>query len=202
MSHSGPALRVHPRLLIVDDDVIALRTLERDLAGEGFEVHTAKTIVEAKRSIDELDLDAVLIGTPGGEELRAGSNTYAALIIEKPIDVDRMLTSLRAALVGTRRRFEVVSEESDLGKLLNDRWTPPLPTLGLMCLDTAADAIAQHGQLTDRERDVLKWMLRGDQNPDVARATGMTVRGVKYHVSNILQKLRVKTRGELSRFLF
>jgi DNA-binding CsgD family transcriptional regulator/signal transduction histidine kinase len=51
-------------------------------------------------------------------------------------------------------------------------------------------------QLRDREREVLELMIAGLRNRDIAERLYISVRTVKYHVSNILQKLEVASRTE------
>jgi DNA-binding CsgD family transcriptional regulator len=51
-------------------------------------------------------------------------------------------------------------------------------------------------QLRDREREVLELMISGLRNRDIADRLFISVRTVKYHVSNILQKLGVASRTE------
>jgi DNA-binding NarL/FixJ family response regulator len=79
---------------------------------------------------------------------------------------------------------------------------PPLPTLKALDIDRCADALAQIGGLTDRERNILVPLLRGEHNADIAQLTGASERTVKFHVSNIFKKLRVTQRCELLRFFF
>jgi DNA-binding CsgD family transcriptional regulator/signal transduction histidine kinase len=51
-------------------------------------------------------------------------------------------------------------------------------------------------QLRDREREVLELIVAGLRNRDIADRLFISVRTVKYHVSNILQKLDVASRTE------
>lgn len=78
----------------------------------------------------------------------------------------------------------------------------PLPTLGAVDIEWCADEIAAIGGLTDRERRILVPLLRGEQNNEIAERTGASKRTVKFHVSNILKKLRISQRAELVRFIF
>src|SRR5262245_14648321 len=57
----APAVQPRSRLLVVDDDVISLRSLERTLRDEGFEVRAAQSIEEARWLIVEHEFDAALI---------------------------------------------------------------------------------------------------------------------------------------------
>lgn len=50
--------------------------------------------------------------------------------------------------------------------------------------------------LTEREREVLEWIARGLGNGDIARKLGLTLKTVRNHVSNILNKLQVTDRAQ------
>lgn len=65
---------------------------------------------------------------------------------------------------------------------------------------TSTNALAD--LLTRRERDVLELMVKGETNATIARALFVTEGTVKFHVKNILRKLRVANRSEaVSRYL-
>jgi len=49
--------------------------------------------------------------------------------------------------------------------------------------------------LTDREREILELMARGDTNPIIGRRLGIRPKTVRNHVSNIFTKLGVDDRG-------
>jgi len=51
-------------------------------------------------------------------------------------------------------------------------------------------------ELTDREREVLDLMARGDSNADIARALTISIKTVRNHVSNIFGKLQVADRAQ------
>ncbi len=50
--------------------------------------------------------------------------------------------------------------------------------------------------LTDREREVLEWMVRGANNGQIADQLVVSRSTVKFHVSNILSKLAASSRTE------
>ncbi|MDR5688905.1 MAG: response regulator transcription factor [Armatimonadota bacterium] len=53
---------------------------------------------------------------------------------------------------------------------------------------------ARRGELTAREREVLRLMARGHTNQEIAELTGLAVETVRSHVKNILQKLEQPNR--------
>jgi NarL family two-component system response regulator LiaR len=48
--------------------------------------------------------------------------------------------------------------------------------------------------LTEREREVLKWMVEGLNNAEIAERLIVSLSTVKYHISNIFMKLGVDNR--------
>ena len=60
----------------------------------------------------------------------------------------------------------------------------------------AATEPAQDEGLTSRELEILRLMVHGDSNPDIAEKLFVSRSTVKFHVSNILMKLGTATRTE------
>jgi DNA-binding NarL/FixJ family response regulator len=50
-------------------------------------------------------------------------------------------------------------------------------------------------RLTERERDILRFVAAGDANKEIARKLGISERTVKFHVTSILRKLGVENRA-------
>ena len=73
-------------------------------------------------------------------------------------------------------------------------------TLSPEATQVLANSVAQPqipgGQLTDRERDVLKCMVDGLNNNEIAETLVVSLGTVKFHISNIFQKLGVDSRVE------
>ncbi|MBB1195496.1 helix-turn-helix transcriptional regulator [Curtobacterium flaccumfaciens] len=64
---------------------------------------------------------------------------------------------------------------------------------------TEVDAV-DDGDLTPRERDVLRLVATGVGNREIAEGLGISVNTVKYHVANLLRKHGARTRAELAAF--
>ncbi|MCW3063584.1 MAG: hypothetical protein JWN32_756 [Solirubrobacterales bacterium] len=100
-------------------------------------------------------------------------------------------------LADVHRRLAGLGAEIELDS--NPHWGTTL-TCRLPLHDVAATpetpGARRLDQLRDREREVLELMIAGLRNRDIAERLFITVRTVKYHVSNILQKLGVNSRTE------
>jgi NarL family two-component system response regulator LiaR len=73
-------------------------------------------------------------------------------------------------------------------------------TLSPEAIQVLANAVAQPhiqgNELTERERDVLKGMVEGLNNNEIAGKLVISLGTVKFHISNIFQKLGVDSRVE------
>lgn len=54
-----------------------------------------------------------------------------------------------------------------------------------------------HETLTDREREIIKWVIEGMTNKEIAAQLGISDHTVKTHVRNIFGKLKVNRRLQL-----
>ena len=55
-------------------------------------------------------------------------------------------------------------------------------------------------QLTNREREVLRYIARGYAYKEIARRLEISVKTVETHVSAVLRKLQLSSRHELTRW--
>jgi NarL family two-component system response regulator LiaR len=73
---------------------------------------------------------------------------------------------------------------------------PTLAPEAAQVLIKAATEPATEDGLTTRELEILRLMVNGDSNPDIAEKLFVSRSTVKFHVSNILMKLGAATRTE------
>jgi RNA polymerase sigma factor (sigma-70 family) len=64
----------------------------------------------------------------------------------------------------------------------------------------AEDASARLQELSAREREILRRLLRGWMNKQIATELGITERSVKRHRSSLMRKLQTRSVAELTRF--
>ncbi len=81
-------------------------------------------------------------------------------------------------------------------------WPMPASKSAPLDLEACVERLAKDGRLSAREREVLEGVLKGQRNIDIAQVMGVKERTVKYHVGNILRKLKVRSRKQLSAMVF
>jgi DNA-binding NarL/FixJ family response regulator len=183
---------------------------------------SGSSLVSELRTAESPCCAVMITGSSRTEAARRALAAGAEGFLLKPVQDDMLMDSLRRTVERTRQwRAQVDGVEWDndfpapphlwvVAPVPTDSvpkgpklvaW-PPLRTLGALDIERCADAIAEIGGLTDRERRILVPLLRGEQNPEIARSAGVTARTVKFHVSNILKKLRLTARAEIVRFFF
>lgn len=82
-----------------------------------------------------------------------------------------------------------------------DEVFPDLLAAGLNHLHSQDLAFQQWESLTPREQDVAALVCLGYTNPEIARLLFVSTETVKKHVSNVLAKFRVESRGSLRQIL-
>jgi len=117
----------------------------------------------------------LVMNQPNEKLVREAFFVGAAACLVRPIGRRRLLNACRHAL--------------DSSRIWREAFSPPrrVPTSPRRRLPA----------LTAREREVLEHIVRGQGNRDVAEDLHVTVRTVKYHVTNLLQKFGVTSRVEL-----
>ena len=132
---------------------------------------------EATRRIKEACPEVQVIALTSYKEddlvqgaLKAGAISY----LLKNVTADELAGAIRAAHAG---RSTLAPEAAQV-------------------LIKAATEPAQDEGLTSRELEILRLMVHGDSNPDIAEKLFVSRSTVKFHVSNILMKLGTATRTE------
>ena len=65
-------------------------------------------------------------------------------------------------------------------------------------LQEQASAVIEWNRLTKREREVIQLIAQGMSNKEIAQQLNLATNTVKSHVHNALEKLHVRTRGQLA----
>jgi NarL family two-component system response regulator LiaR len=107
--------------------------------------------------------------------LKAGATSY----LLKNVTADEVVSAIRRAVAGL----------------------PSLcPEAAQVLIQRVNEPVQSGSDLTDRERDILALMAKGESNGEIAEHLFVSTSTVKFHVSNILSKLGVSGRTEAVAF--
>jgi RNA polymerase sigma factor (sigma-70 family) len=190
----------HSLILVVDDDASVRRSLSRLLRSAGWTVETYATAEEflarpADPGVGCLILDVRMPGMQGPElrdRLAARRITWPIIFLTghgdipmsvdamkrgavdflvKPVDENVLLPAVAAA-VERQRAQRAAARELD-------------------------QIYARVARLSDREREVMEYVIGGFMNKQIAEALGISEKTVKVHRSRVMAKMAVNSVAEL-----
>ncbi len=204
-----------PRIVLIDDHALCRNGLSDLLRHRGMEVLAAlgdpALLPDALREHqpDLLVLDLRMPSTDGLSLLRRlraeGIDTPALILTMSDSEVD-LSAALRAGVRGYLLK-DMDPEElvSAIGHAARGELTvAPAMTLKLAQLLQSGSKGGERrdllASLTERERQILTHVARGESNKTIARALGISHDTVKLHVRHILTKLNLSSRVEAAVF--
>jgi RNA polymerase sigma factor (sigma-70 family) len=213
----GLGCRVPVRVLIASDHALFREGLRLFLAQqEGMQViGEAADGPQALRMAEALQPDILLLDVqkPGAGELeilpsiRARSPRTNVLILSGVLEDAFIAEALQQ---GARGYLLKTATQSDLVKAIHttyagELWaqrkvlTAVLEHMRQKIRELQGLPFALQETLTDREREIVKWAIRGMTNKEIARQLGISEKTVKAHLRNIFPKLKVSRRAQLFR---
>jgi two-component system response regulator NreC len=204
------------RLLLVDDKLIVREGVRAFLEERsGFDVvGQASSIAEAIASdivADVVITDLVLPDARGRDVVVALRNHFgrAAIFVLTDVDHRSQVETILSEGVGgyvlktaTAEEFVSGLRSAALGvpylqlSLRADIERPHPPSTGAAPLDRDPDSV---GTLTTKEREVMRLLVLGHTNAEIATFCSVSLRTVEARRARVLQKLGVRTRAELVR---
>jgi two-component system, NarL family, response regulator YdfI len=203
------------RIVVVDDHLVVREGLRMmlEIAGRGFTlVGEAADSVTGLRVIEELQPDVVLMDLrmPGMDGMEAITHLrqrwphIAVVILTTYDEDDLMVQGLRAGARGyllkdTDRetlfqavqlaaRGDMLIQPEIMARILAHRSSEPQ-------IPSELPAMSANEALTDREREVLLAIARGERSKEIAARLGIGIRTVGSHITNIYLKLNVDSRA-------
>ena len=201
-------------VLVVDDDASARQTLEAILYREAYDVLFASSAAGAFEhlvgsSVDLVICDVMMPGTDGFAVCRAikahpewrfvptilvtaldgrddtirGLEAGADDFLSKPLEGAVLRARARAMLRVRGQYGELRVSPKDEETLLGARRARLIESAGL----------------SEREKEVLDFVLLGRAHQDIATALGISERTSKFHQANLLKKLGAESRLDLLR---
>ena len=201
------------RVVLVDDHHLFRSGVRAEL-GEAVElVGEAASVAEAVPLIKELDPEVVLLDVHlpdgGGDAIihavapaRPGVRFLALSVSDAAEDV---IAVIRAGARGYVTKTISGDELAAAIERVAEGDAVFSPRLAGFVLDAfrsgeRVGGDAELDELTPREREVLQLIARGYLYKEIAGRLSLSVKTVESHVSNVLRKLQLSTRHELTRW--
>ncbi|MDO7906799.1 response regulator transcription factor [Paenibacillus sp. JX-17] len=201
------------RVLVADDSAHAREAVCEILAEDPcFEVlGTASSAEEALELTEQWMPDLILMdirmpGMNGLEATRLIKLRYPyvkIVMITVSDDVAHLFEALRQGAQGYLLKNLAPSTWLEyLRAIVNDEapFSRELAYRILQEFPTSAKETQQASPLTAREREILNWVASGSTNKEIGEGLGISDQTVKNHLKNILQKLQLENRVQLTRY--
>jgi len=204
---------VKPRVVLVDDHALFRAGVRGELGERVDVVGEAESVAEAVPLIKELDPEVVLLDVHlpdgGGEAVIAGvalerpGVKFLALSVSDA--AEDVIGVIRAGARGYVTKTISGEELADAVRRVADGDAVFSPRLAGFVLDAfrAGERVqsdSELNELTTREREVLQLIARGYRYKEIAARLHLSIKTVESHVSNVLRKLQLSSRHELTRW--
>jgi len=201
------------RVYLVDDHAMFRAGVRAELGAHLSVVGEAGTVAEAIAGIAALRPDVVLLDVhmPDGggravlEAVRKAQPEVRFLALSVSDAAEDVIGLIRAGARGYVTKTISGDQLADAVRRVSEGDAVFSPRLAGFVLDAFASpdtpvSDPELDQLTNREREVLRLLARGYAYKEIAKELYISIKTVETHVSNVLRKLQVSNRYELSRW--
>jgi DNA-binding NarL/FixJ family response regulator len=192
------------RIVLCDDHRLFVEPVAAALARRGHEVVVTHTPNRAVRAVVELAPALVIMdltfpgadGTDAIRQLRERRPTCTVVVLSGTVDARAVAAATAAGATAFLRKDQPIAVIFDaLERIAAGR--PVAPTR----LPRPRPPSDEYGrvqrlvaELTDRERDVLRRLVEGEDTVRIARSMGVAASTARTHLQNVLLKLGVHSR--------
>jgi DNA-binding NarL/FixJ family response regulator len=202
------------RVFLVDDHAMFRAGVRAELGAYVDVIGEASTVSQAISAIGAAAPDVVLLDVhmPDGggravlEHVRRSHPQVKFLALSVSDAAEDVIGVIRAGARGYVTKTISSEELTDAVRRVADGDAVFSPRLAGFVLDAFAArpdapmADPELDQLTNREREVLRLLARGYAYKEIAKELYISIKTVETHVSNVLRKLQMSNRYELSRW--
>jgi DNA-binding NarL/FixJ family response regulator len=200
------------RVVIVDDHGLFRAGVRSELGESVDVVGEASTVADAIPLVVEQDPDVVLLDVHlpdgGGQAVIAGvaperpGVRFLALSVSDA--AEDVIAVVRAGARGYVTKTISGTELTEAINRVADGDAVFSPRLAGFVLDAFGSGEpvrdTELDELTAREREVLRLIARGYRYKEIAASLHLSVKTIETHVSNVLRKLQLSSRHELTRW--
>jgi DNA-binding NarL/FixJ family response regulator len=200
------------RVFLVDDHAMFRSGVRAELGGAVDVVGEAGSVGDAIAGIRSSHPDVVLLDVhmPDGGGLSVisgvGETTVRYLALSVSDAAEDVIAIIRAGARGYVTKTISAAELADAIRRVADGDVVFSPRLAGFVLDAFRDTPVMPSfdpeldQLTPRELDVLRLLARGYAYKEIAAQLFISVKTVETHASNVLRKLQLSNRHQLTRW--
>jgi NarL family two-component system response regulator LiaR len=194
------------KILLVDDHAVVRSGLSKflmvnkdfKLVGEASDGDEAVKMASLHKP-DVILMDLAMPGKDGitaTREIKQKYPTIKVIALTSFSDQNMVQGALQAGATGYLQKNVTAAElASAIHSAYEGKMTLSSEAVQALANSTAQPQIAGN-TLTERERDVLRCMVEGMNNNEIAEKLVISLGTVKFHISNIFQKLGVDSRVE------
>ena len=189
------------KVLFVEDDELFGLNLKTKLTRSLIECDWFEEFKTATEALRKIDYHAVITDMylksdqPNGLEIvkLAKERGIPSVIITSQLDLAIAKKGLNE---GADALLEKPFEVTELARILQEIWENPKGMIG------RRERYLDLHSLTEKEKEIARFVVKGLSNQDVATASGASLATVKFYTNLIFEKCEVHSRAELLNTIF